>query len=286
MVSTIGNPLSWGARLFGGAGREVSNAAAGLGGTRAMTPELRAIGTNDIRAALHLGLADFAALRTDVAAMCLLYPVIGAVLVWFALNQSVVFLVFPMVAGFALVGPAVAVGLYEMSRVREAGGTATWADGFRVLSNPSFGAILVLGLMLVGLFTLWLLAAWGIHAATMGEASPDTAAGFARAVLTTPEGWAMILIGIPVGFVFAALVLAVSVISFPMLVDRPVGLPMAVTSSVRLARANPRTVAAWGLIVATGLVLGAIPALLGLAIVLPVLGHATWHLYRRAVGWS
>jgi uncharacterized membrane protein len=97
---------------------------------------------------------------------------------------------------------------------------------------------------------------------------------------------AMILIGIPVGFVFAALVLAVSVISFPMLVDRPVGLPMAVTSSVRLARANPRTVAAWGLIVAGGLVLGAIPALLGLAIVLPVLGHATWHLYRRAVGWS
>jgi uncharacterized membrane protein len=283
MVQTIGNPLSWGAAVLGRAGSGVGANALALGSEGRVAPEVRRIGTADIRAALRRGLDDFAALRTDVAAMCLLYPLAGLVLVWFAFNHQWVHLVFPLVSGFALIGPVVAVGLYEMSKRREAEGTATWGDAFRVLSNPSLGAILVLGLMLLGMFFLWMVAAWSIKLATMGDTVPAGAADFLREVLTTKAGWAMILIGFPVGFVFAAVVLAVSAVSFPMLIDRPVGLPVAVVTSVRVARENPGTIALWGFIVAVLLALGSLPVLLGLAVVLPVLGHATWALYRRAV---
>jgi uncharacterized membrane protein len=283
MATTIGNPLSWGARALGLAGREVAAVAQGVGGQSAAEPVVRRIDTGDIRAALKDGLADFAAFRTDVAVMCLLYPVIGALLVYFALNQSAIHIVFPLMSGFALIGPVVAIGLYEMSKRRAEGHDVTWADAFGVLASPSIGAILALGLMLVVVFFVWLLVAWAIWALTLGPVPPVSAAAFLAEVFTTSRGWAMILIGVPAGFVFALVVLAVSVVSFPMMIDRPVGLPRAVVTSVEVARANPATVAIWGAIVAAALALGSLPLLLGLPIVLPILGHATWHLYRRAV---
>ncbi len=283
MTNTIGNPISWGAKALGIWGRDLGAAGRALSSDGAATPVVNRITTADIRAALGAGFADFGALRTDVAVMCLLYPIIGGLLFYFAWNHSLLPLVFPLASGFALIGPAAAVGLYEMSKRREAGQETGWSDGFAVLGSPSFGAIFVLGTFLIGIFTLWLLAAYGISLATMGPESPTSTMGFVRDVFGTAGGRAMILIGIPVGFVFAVAVLAISAFSFPMLIDRPVGLPVAVVTSVRVARENPRTVAIWGLIVAGALVLGSIPLLLGLAVALPVLGHATWHLYRRAV---
>ena len=117
----------------------------------------------------------------------------------------------------------------------------------------------------------------------MGPEAPVSTTAFLRDALTTGAGWAMILIGMATGFVFAMVVLAISVVSFPLLLDRNVGLPVAVVTSVRVATRNPRAICAWGLIVAVSLALGSLPAFLGLIIVLPVLGHATWHLYRLAV---
>ena len=283
MVTTIGNPLSWGARAFGKAGQEITAQAQGMGSEAVTVPQVRRIGTEDIRAALRAGLGDFAALRTDVAVMCLLYPIIGVVLVYLAMNQNLAFLIFPLMSGFALIGPAVAVGLYEMSKRRAEGKEVTWGDAFGVLSSHSLGAIVVLGLMLAAVFTLWLLTAWGIWVATMGDVPQGNILDFLGAVLTTSGGWWLMAIGIPVGFLFALVVLPVALVSFPLLIDRPVGLPVAVVTSIRVARESPGTVALWGLIVAVLLVAGSIPLLLGLAIVLPVLGHATWHLYRRAV---
>lgn len=283
MANTIGNPLSWGAQILGHAGQDIGAVTRELGGKEAATPVVRKIGLSDLRAALRLGLADFAAMRSDVLMAGVLYPVIGAVLIWAAYHGSLLPLAFPLLSGFALVGPAAAVGLYEMSRRRERDGKAGWADGFSVLSSPRFGAIFVLALAHLAVFFVWILAAYGIFLMTLGPDLPTSARDFFTEALTTGPGRAMIAVGLPVGFVFASLVLAVSVVSFPLLIDRPVGLPVAVVTSYRVARENPITVALWGLIVVALLAAGTVVFLLGLAVTVPILGHATWHLYRRAV---
>ncbi len=246
-------------------------------------PEVRRIEVADLWDVLAKGLSDFGAYRTDVIFLCLIYPIAGLVLARLAFGYDLLPLVFPLASGFALIGPVAAVGLYEMSRRREQGVEITWADAFGVVRAPSFGAIVVLGLLLLAIFLLWLAAAQTIYAVTLGPEPPASVGSFFRDVFTTGAGWAMIVVGIGVGFFFALLVLTISVVSFPMLLDRDVGLFAAVATSVRAVAANPVPMAVWGMIVAGGLVLGSIPALLGLIIVMPVLGHATWHLYRKVV---
>lgn len=284
MGETIGNPLSWSVDALRGAGRHLGSVAGEVVSDHPEdAPQIRRIDYEDLRVALRKGFDDFMACRSDVAFLCLLYPIIGVALAWLAFRGDLLALLFPVVSGFALVGPVAAVGLYEMSRKREMGQETSWADAFAVAGSPSFGAILLLGLMLALVFVVWIIAASGIHAATMGSETPSTLGAFAREVFTTGSGWAMIMLGMATGFLFAALVLATSVVSFPLLLDRHVGLPVAVVTSIRVAALNPGPIAVWGLIVAAGLALGSLPLFLGLIVVLPVLGHATWHLYRRAV---
>lgn len=246
-------------------------------------PEVRRIAVGDLREVLARGVSDFGAYRTDVIFLCLIYPLIGLILMWVAFDYRLLPLVFPLASGFALVGPIAAVGLYELSRRREQGIEASWADAFGAVGSPAFGAILILGLALVVIFLFWLLAAYGVYSFTLGPEPPASIEAFIADVVSTGAGWTMIVVGFGVGFLFAVLVLSISVVSFPLLLDRDVGLYTAVTTSVRAVWANPAPMAAWGLIVAGGLVLGSIPFLVGLGIVMPVLGHATWHLYRRVI---
>ncbi len=247
------------------------------------SPSVRRIGLDDLRIALTKGLEDFAANRTDVLFLCIIYPVVGLVLGSLASGYGVVPLLFPLASGFALVGPLGAIGLNEMSRRRETGAEVTWVDAFGVLRAPSIGAIAGLGLLLIAIFLLWLLTAQAIYDLTLGPKPPVSFAAFAHNVIGTGRGWIMIVVGIGVGFLFALLVLTISVVSFPLLLDRNARLETALATSIQAVRDNKRTMAIWGLIVAGGLVLGSLPLLLGLIVVMPVLGHATWHLYRRVV---
>ncbi len=241
------------------------------------------IGVADLWDALRRGLADFEANRTDVIFLCVIYPVLGLILARLASGYGLLPLLFPLASGFALVGPFAAVGLNEISRRREEGSDVRWVDAFGVLRSPSIGSIALLGLTLIALFLLWLVVAQVIYVVTLGPEPPVSVTAFISDVFTTGAGWTMIVVGIGVGFLFALLVLAVSVVSFPLLLDRNAGIGTAVSTSMRVVAANPRVMALWGLIVAIGLVVGSLPLFIGLVVILPVLGHATWHLYRAVV---
>ncbi len=286
-MATIRNPIEWGADQFRRASAHAGSTGRALRGREADVTAgpltVRRIGLADLREVLRKGMEDFGACRTDVIFLCLVYPLIGLVLARLAFDHDFLPLLFPVASGFALLGPVAAVGLYEMSRRREQGAEVRWSEAFGVITAPAFGAIVVLGLVLLTIFLLWLLAAQVIYLNTLGPEPPASLAAFIGEVFGTEAGWTMIVVGVGVGFLFALLVLAISVVSFPLLLDRDVGLRTAITTSVRVAAANPVAVAAWGLTVAGGLVLGSLPLFLGLVLVLPVLGHATWHLYRRTV---
>ena len=152
-----------------------------------------------------------------------------------------------------------------------------------VFRSPSFGAMLGLGTMLLALFVTWVATAQAIYIAAFGYETAANIPDFATRVLTTPQGWWLIVVGCGVGFLFALVALCVSVVSFPIMLDRHTGAGEAMVTSLRAVAKNPVPMAAWGLIVAVLLVAGSLPFFLGLAIVIPLLGHATWHLYRQVI---
>jgi uncharacterized membrane protein len=285
-MTTIRNPIEWGADQLRDAALHLEAVGRSVRGEAKKTeqpalPTVRRIGIADLKEVLAQGFDDFGACRTDVVFLCLIYPVIGLALARFAFSQDFIPLLFPIASGFALLGPVAAVGLYEMSRRREQGLEISWAQAFAVIRAPAFGAIVALGLIILAIFFLWLGAAQIIYMLTLGPEPPASATSFFRAVFTTQMGWVMFIVGMGVGFLFALLVLAISVVSFPMLLDMDVGLGTAIATSVRVVTTNPVPMAFWGMIVASGLLIASIPFFVGLIIVLPVLGHATWHLYRR-----
>ncbi len=246
-------------------------------------PVVRTIALADLKDALARGIADFSAMPTHAVFLCLIYPIVGLILARLILGYEVLPLLFPLAAGFALVGPFAAIGFYELSRRREQGLDISWQDAFDVLHSPSRGAIAALGLLLVVIFAIWIAVAQAIYIANFGYQPAASIPDFIHQVLTTPAGWMLIVVGNLVGFLFAAAVLSISVISFPLLLDRDVGAVEAALTSVRAVAANPVTMAAWGLIVAALLVIGSLPLFFGLAVVVPILGHSTWHLYRKVV---
>jgi uncharacterized membrane protein len=246
-------------------------------------PAVRSITLHDLGDALKQGWDDFSAMPSHAIFLCLIYPLVGIFLIGLAFGYSVLPLLFPLAAGFALIGPVAAVGLYELSRRREAGLDTHWTHAFDVLRSPSLPAIGALGLILMGIFLAWLGSAQALYQSLFGYLPPQSYMQFIHDVFTTQAGWKLIVWGNLIGFAFALWALVISVVSFPLLVDRDVGAAAAITTSVRAVMANPGVMSAWGLIVAALLLLGSLPAFMGLAVVMPVLGHATWHLYRKVV---
>lgn len=248
-----------------------------------VTPQVRRIEAADLWDSLRKGLADFAAARDDVIFIVIIYPLAGLALATFASHYDLLPMIFPLLSGFALLGPVAAVGLYEVSRRRERGETVSWVNAVGVFRSPAIGSIVGMGLILVALFVLWLATAYEISLIAFANGPPATVDGFVRQVFATGEGRWMIGVGIGVGFLYAVAAFALSVVSFPLLLDRHVDLDVAIKTSLKVVAQNPVTMALWGLVVVAALVIGSLPALVGLIVVLPVLGHASWHLYRKAV---
>jgi uncharacterized membrane protein len=243
----------------------------------------------DLREVLARGFDDFMAYRTDIIFLLAIYPLASLAIGAAALHHAFIPMLFPIVSGSVILGPFVGVFLYELSRRREHNlqhhhvDNHSWANALTVLRRRNLGAIVLLGAMLVAMYLVWLGAAFWIYRVTHGPQPIESFARFAQDVFQTEAGWWLIGIGLAVGFLFAVLALMMTVVSFPLLVDRDVGLGTAVETSFRAARQNPVAIAAWGLVVAGSLVVAAIPLLIGLAIVMPVLCHASWHLYRKLI---
>lgn len=245
--------------------------------------KINAITLSDLTDVMRKGIADFMAMPSHAVFLCLIYPVIGLLLGRAAFGYDVLPLLYPIMAGFALLGPLAALGLYELSRRRETEKDVSWRHAVDVLRAPSIGAIVILGLVLVAIFTAWLITAQAIYVANFGEKAPVSIAQFASDLTSTSAGWNMVLLGNATGFLFALIVFAISVVSFPLLLEHKVGVAAAVVTSLRAVVKNPLTMAVWGGIVAVGLAIGSLPFFIGLAIVMPIFGHATWHLYRKIV---
>ncbi|OWV83903.1 MULTISPECIES: DUF2189 domain-containing protein [unclassified Rhizobium] len=246
-------------------------------------PVVNRIGIADVFDALKRGYDDFMEKPSHYVFLCLMYPIAGVFLTLWTSGANLLPMVFPLMAGFVLIGPIAAIGLYEISRRREAGVDTSWTHALEVRHSPALPSIVAVGLMLCGLFVVWLVTAQTLYSNLLGEVFPRSMADFFRQVFGTPEGMQLIIWGNLIGFVFALVVLATTVITFPLLLDRDVGAVAAVVASIRATIANPVPVLLWGLIVATLLVIGTIPVFAGLALVIPILGHATWHLYRKLI---
>src|SRR5436853_1857296 len=204
------------------------------GGTTSAPPVVRKLTFQDLEIALQRGLDDFRAVPSHAVMLCLIYPVVGLVLARLVLGYEVLPLLFPLAAGFALIGPFAAIGLYELSCRREQGLDLSASHAFNVLRSPSFGAMLALGALLFVLFGVWVATAQAIYVSYFGYAAAANIPDFARKIFTTPEGWGLIVVGCGVGFLFAVVALCVSVVAFPMMLDRHSSMTDAMLTSLRV----------------------------------------------------
>ena len=234
----------------------------------------------DLRAALVAGWRDFAAYPVFGLFFASFY-VAGGLLLYFLLFARGEFTwLIAAVAGFPLVAPFVAAGLYEVSRRREAGLAMRWRAILGAVRGHGDEQILSMGVIIFVAFAFWLMVAHGIYAIFLAGA--DTGGGLA--VFASGTGLMMLIVGGAVGALMALGFYAITVISLPLLIDREVDFISAIIVSLAAVRANGFVLLVWAAIIAVSLFIAMLPAFLGLLVVLPVLGHATWHLYRRCAG--
>ncbi|RJX69850.1 DUF2189 domain-containing protein [Tsuneonella suprasediminis] len=240
----------------------------------------RDLALRDLWAALAAGARDFLACPLFGLFFGSIY-VGGGLFVGYALFawKSPTWLI-PAAAGFPLIAPFVAVGLYEVSRRREAGLPRSWRAVLGALRGRGDDQIISMGVIVFVAFSFWMIVAHSIFAIFLAESGIGSES---LAIFTTQAGIAMLVVGGAVGGLMALAFYAVTVMSLPMLVDREVDFLTAIITSLAVINHNRPVMMAWALIIAVVLFMAMIPAFLGLLIALPVLGHATWHLYRRAV---
>jgi uncharacterized membrane protein len=237
--------------------------------TRTGNPEVRHIALSDLKDSIFEGFSDFNAMPTHFFYLAIIYPIVTFGIAGFYGELDLLPFMFPLLAGYTLLGPLAAIGTYELSRRREFGRFTSRTNAFLVFRSHSINAIVNLGIVLMFFY--------------FGAVAPDSLLSFVDQLIATPQGLSMIVAGCSIGLIFAIIVLSLSVVSFPMLLDLDVGVLVAVKTSVKAVIVNPVVIGVWGIVVVVFLVIGSLPFFAGLCVVLPVLGHASWHLYRKIV---
>ena len=244
---------------------------------------IRRIGVAELKSALIKGFSDFIAMPTHLIFLCFIYPIVTLIAARIYGGYDILPLIFPGLAGYTLIGPLIATGMYELSRRRELNLDISRSHVFKIVRNPSIYSIILLGLLLTTIYFMWLGAAWAIFNDMTGGLTPKSITAFVELIFSTVIGQQLILVGCTTGLIFSIVVLTLSVVSFPILLDRNVKLRVAISTSIRVVLTNPITMGIWGIVVTGALLIGSLPFFVGLAIVLPVLGHSTWHLYRATI---
>ncbi len=243
-------------------------------------PEVRAIGFGDIRAALARGWRDFREAPAFGLAIAALFVAGGLVILLQLTVLDQGWLILPIAVGFPLIGPFAAVGLYEVSHCLEQGRRPDWNGVLHRIFEQRKGQIPSIAFVVIFFLGIWFYLAHLIFALFFGL-SAMTNISSSWQLLLSGQGLAMLAVGSAVGALLAFLLFAISVVSFPLLMDREVDFVTAMIVSVTAVKRNLPVMLAWALLVGILTVLALVPAFLGLLVVLPVLGHATWHLYRR-----
>jgi uncharacterized membrane protein len=239
--------------------------------------EFHQMSLGDIKDALMKGWDDLRQSRTDALLIGAIFPLAGVIFAAAFVVQAFLPFVFPLLAGFALLGPLATLYFAALSRQREHNDESILA----IFQEPRLKEIQRLAGTAIMIFLGWNLSAAIIYLFTLGSSDEAANAPFFVRVFTTNAGWELIILGCAVGAVFALVTLAISVISFPVVIDRNVTAFQAINISFHAMLRNPLFVLTWGAVVVAGLIFGAVTCLLGMCVVLPVLGHATWHVYRR-----
>lgn len=235
----------------------------------------------DLGAALAAGWGDFRAHPAYGLFFAAIYVAVGGFLYFFLFIRGEVVWLIAAAAGFPLLAPFAAVGLYEVSRRREAGLAMTWRAILGAMWGRGDEQILSMGVILFVAFGFWIMIAHGIFAIFLAESGIGAES---LELFRTQAGIMMLLVGGAVGGLIAFAFYSITVISLPMLVDREVDFLTAIFSSLAAVRTNTFVLVVWAIVIAASLFVAMLPFFLGLLFVLPVLGHATWHLYRRSVG--
>jgi uncharacterized membrane protein len=239
--------------------------------------------TKDLQAALHAGWQDFIAYPAYGLFFATFYVIGGLGLTYGLLKFGQSWWIIPVIAGFPLLAPFTAVGFYEVSRRRQSNLQIDWPNILGALNGRGDQQLILMGGIVFVAFSYWMIMAHGIFAIFLGS---SRISGDPIALLLSYNTLMMLLVGSAVGGVFALGLFAVTVISLPMLVDRDVDFITAIIASLGVVRSNKLIMIGWAALIAMTLSIAMLPLFLGLLVVLPVLGHATWHLYRRAVSQS
>lgn len=255
-----------------------------MGSTASFGGEVAGLGMADVWAALRAGWDDFRANPLFGLFFAGVYVLAGVLIAQALMDRGSFTWLMIAAAGFPLIAPFTAVGLYEVSRRREAGLPMSWPAVLGAVKGRGDDQLILMGAFLFVLFGFWIVLARGVLAIVLADAGMAGVGEDPLAFLATPQGLLMLAIGGVLGGLMALAVFAITVVSLPMLVDREVDVITAIITSIQTVRQNPGVMLAWAAIIVVVLVLGMIPMFLGLFVALPVLGHATWHLYRRAVG--
>lgn len=244
---------------------------------------VRVMAQEDIKAALRAGLSDYLAKPLLSSSFGIVFALGGLFVIASLFYFNQIWMAIPVALGFPLIAPFAAAGLYEISRRLGAGASFDWREIYLVVSRQPGREFGWMAFVVLFVFWVWIYQVRLLLAVFLGLQAFSSLEGFAQVITGTANGMLFVGIGTIVGAVLASILFCITVVSMPLLLDRKIDFISAMLLSINTVRMNPRVMFSWGVTIAVLLFLAMLPAFLGLIVVLPVLGHATWHVYRFAI---